>query len=282
MPSIVISFAVLTAIFLSIAALERVKGLQYVDKPVPRPWYRTDIGWYFVAAVSAGLSTFLLRPILVHLAIPGVSSVVGSLPTGWSLVVAVVVFDGVFFTVHRALHRSDRLWVVHKVHHSSRHLDVLATTRTHAFEHLVRNVPAQLTLFAFGFAPQTIAASVLVIGGFGALNHSNLRLPLHSLEWLLITPRLHRLHHVPDTTLNNYATVFSFWDRACGSLVRAETAPSTALGVPGEVDSYPQSFPMAFREPARQIRLDRRGASRLASKSDPVVDEQATARDQAA
>ena len=96
------------------------------------------MAWYLVAALSAGLSTVLLRPVLVHLAVPGLSNVVATLPDGWRLLMAVVLFDGVFFAVHVGLHRSDTLWNVHKVNHSSHHLDVLATTRTHAFEHLVR------------------------------------------------------------------------------------------------------------------------------------------------
>lgn len=190
----------------------------------------------------------------------------GSLPSPVALIVAVVVFDGVFFAVHIGLHRSEALWNFHKVHHSSRHLDFLATTRTHAFEHLLRNVPAQLVLFAFGFAPETIATSILVLGGFGVLNHSNLRLPLARMEGLFITPRLHRVHHVPVTSLNNYATIFTFWDRALGSLRQLDTPAGAVLGVPGEVETYPQSFARAFREPARQIIAERRDANAFAER----------------
>src|SRR5262249_3332864 len=86
----------------------------------------------------------------------------------------------------------------------------------------------------------------------------NLRLPFHRLEWLFITPRLHRVHHVPTSSLHNYATIFSFWDRAMGSLRRRDTPAGAVLGVPGEVETFPQSFGKAFREPARQIRAERR------------------------
>ena len=183
------------------------------------------------------------------------------------LPVAVVLFDGVFFAVHVGLHKSDALWNVHKVHHSSRHLDFLATTRTHAFEQLVRNVPSQLVLFTLGFTPETIVATVLILGAFGVSNHSNLRLPLDRLEWLFITPRLHRIHHVPATSLNNYATIFSFWDRASGSLRQQDTASGAVLGVPGEIETFPQSFALAFREPARQIIVERRAAKAFAESN---------------
>ena len=268
MTSFLIPLGILTTMFLLVATLERVPRLQHTPSRLHRPWFETDLLWYLVAAVAAGLSTFILRPILVRLAIPGLSTVVGSLPSPVALIVAVVVFDGVFFAVHVGLHRSDTLWNFHKVHHSSRHLDFLATTRTHAFEHLLRNVPAQLVLFAFGFAPETIATSILVLGGFGVLNHSNLRLPLARVEGLFITPRLHRVHHVPVTSLNNYATIFTFWDRAFGSLRQVDTPTGAILGVPGEVDTYPQSFVPAFREPVRQLTAERRAAHAFAEEQE--------------
>lgn len=258
MSSFVVSLGVLTSMFLAVAALERVPALQHTPSRFHRPWFETDLLWYLVAALAAGLSTFILRPILVRLALPGASSIVASMPSWLALLAAIVVFDGVFFAVHTGLHRSDVLWNVHKVHHSSRRLDFLATTRTHAFEQFVRNVPAQLVLFSLGFAPETIATTILVLAGFGVLNHSNLRLPLARLEWLFITPRLHRVHHVPTTSRNNYATIFSFWDRAARTLVRRDTPADAVLGVPGEVETFPQSFVPAFREPARQILAERR------------------------
>jgi sterol desaturase/sphingolipid hydroxylase (fatty acid hydroxylase superfamily) len=260
MASFLISIGVLTTMFLLVATLERIPRLQHTPSALRRPWFETDLLWYLVAALAAGLSTFILRPLLVKLAVPGLSTAVGSLAPPIAVGAAVVLFDGVFFAVHVRLHRSDALWNFHKVHHSSHQLDFLATTRTHAFEHLLRNVPAQLVLFAFGFAPETVATAVLVLGGFGVLNHSNLRLPLFRAEWLFVTPRLHRVHHVPMTSLNNYATVFSFWDRATGSLRRLDTPAGATLGVPGEVATFPQSFVPAFREPVRQLIAERREA----------------------
>jgi sterol desaturase/sphingolipid hydroxylase (fatty acid hydroxylase superfamily) len=258
MSRLLVQFGALTAMFLTVAAVERVPRLQYTPSRFRRPWFGTDVAWYLLAALTAGLATFLLRPILTRLATPGISAVTSSMPAWAALIVAVVIFDGVFFAIHVGLHRSELLWTVHKVHHSSRRLDFLATTRTHAFEQLVRNVPSQLVLFSLGFRPATIASSVLVLGGFGVLNHSNLRLPFGRLEWLLITPRLHRVHHVPATSGNNYATIFSVWDRAAGTLVRRDTPSDAVLGVPDEVQTFPQPFARAFREPLRQIHAERR------------------------
>ena len=256
--SFLASISVLTIIFVLVAALERIPALQHSAGPLRRPWFATDLTWYLVATIAAGVSTFVFRPLLTHLAIPGVAAGVAALPGEARFLVAVVVFDAVAFAVHVGMHRSDALWRVHKVHHSSRRLDFLATTRTHAFELLIRNVPAQIVLFALGISARLVVAVVLVYGTFAVIGHSNLDLNLQRIEWLFITPRIHRLHHVPATTQTNFATIFSIWDRATHRLARADTRPDETLGIPGEIESFPQRFAPAFREPARQTLAARR------------------------
>src|SRR6516164_3892241 len=103
MAGFVVQLGVLTGMFLVVAALERVPALQHTPSRFHRPWFETDVLWYLVAALAAGVSVFVLRPILVRLAIPGLSGWIGAL-SGWAaLPIAVVVFDGVFFAVHRRL-----------------------------------------------------------------------------------------------------------------------------------------------------------------------------------
>jgi len=58
----------------------------------------------------------------------------------------------------------------------------------------------------------------------------------------------------------NFATVLSVWDRIAGTLALTDTAPDEPIGVPGEIDTYPQRFDRAFGEPFR--RLQRRRARR--------------------
>ena len=264
MTTFLISIGILTTIFAFVALLERIPAIQQCPGPLRRPWFTTDIAWYFVATVAAGVSTFVFRPLLGQLALPGVSSAVATVPAALRFLFAIAVFDAVAFAVHLAMHQSSALWRVHKVHHSSRRLDFLATTRTHAFELLIRNVPAQVALFALGFPPSVVALVVLVYGTFAVVGHSNLRLNLRRVEWLLITPRIHRHHHVPATTQANFGTIFSVWDRATHRLVRADTSSAAVLGVPGEIETFPQRFGPAFREPLRQAVSARRN-SRLAA-----------------
>ena len=266
----VVPFAILTALFLVVAALERVHRLQFRPSALLRPHIGTDALWYLVAGGAAALSTYVFRPVLSHLAIAPLQIGVAAMPAALRLAIAVTIFDFVAFAVHLAIHRSDALWSVHKVHHSSLHLDWLATTRTHMFEHLVRNIPAQAVLFAFGFTSPTISGAILVYALFAVVGHSNLDLDLSVLELIFITPRLHRRHHVPDTTQHNFGTILSIWDRMFKRLLIADTQPDEHFGVPGQVHSYPQRFPDAARQPLRENLARARSLHRSSPIDDAV------------
>jgi sterol desaturase/sphingolipid hydroxylase (fatty acid hydroxylase superfamily) len=250
----VLSFLVLSSLFLTVFALERVPAFQFRPTRLIRPFMTTDGAWYLVATTANLVSTFVFRPQLSKLAIPGVADSISTLPPIPRLCLAVVVYDFVAFAVHVGIHRSDVLWSVHKVHHSSLQLDGLATTRTHLFEHLLRNVPAQTALFALGMPAPTVASALLIYAAFALHGHSNLRVGGRWLELLFVTPRLHRLHHVPATTQNNFGTVLTVWDRLFGRLVVRSASPEERTGVPGEIDEYPQRFLVAFRQPMTEVR----------------------------
>jgi sterol desaturase/sphingolipid hydroxylase (fatty acid hydroxylase superfamily) len=261
--SFVLSVAILTVVYLVVARLERMPALRFRVLPSPRPYLATDVAWYGLAILATAISVFVLRPQLAKLEIGPVRNAVAHLPLAAKFLLGLIVFDFVSFVVHVSLHRSNTLWNVHKVHHSTLHLDGFATTRTHMFENLLRFVPGQVVLFVMGMSAAVVAPVVAVAAIYGVSNHSNLGTKLHWIEGLLVTPRLHRRHHVPSTTQRNFGAIFTIWDRCFGTLIRQDTTPDERYGVPGEIDSYPQRFLPAFRNPVAQYRRQR--ADRLTS-----------------
>ena len=247
--SFLLSVAALTVVYLVVAKLERTPALRFRSLPSPRPYLATDTAWYLLAVLATAISVFVFRPVLSQLEVGPLSEWVNALPLAVRFVLALAVFDFLSFLVHRQLHRSKRLWEFHKVHHSTLHLDGFATTRTHMFENLIRFVPPQAVLFLIGMPANIVAPTVAIAAIYGVSNHSNVGMNLRWAEGLLITPRLHRRHHVPTTTQNNYGGIFTIWDRLFGTLVRADTSTDERYGVPGELDSYPQRFGPAFRQP---------------------------------
>jgi sterol desaturase/sphingolipid hydroxylase (fatty acid hydroxylase superfamily) len=255
--SFLVSLAVLSVVYVVVARLERMPALQFRALPSPRPYFTTDLAWYGLAIAATAVSVFVLRPQLVKLEIAPLHHAVARLPLAAKFIFGLVVFDFVSFVVHVSLHRSNTLWNVHKVHHSTLHLDGFATTRTHMFENMLRFVPGQAVLFVMGMSASVVAPVVAVAAIYGVSNHSNLGTNLRWVEGLLVTPRLHRRHHVPSTTQYNFGAIFTIWDRCLGTLIRRDTTPDERYGVPGEIDSYPQQFLAAFRNPIVQLRQQR-------------------------
>jgi sterol desaturase/sphingolipid hydroxylase (fatty acid hydroxylase superfamily) len=259
--SFVLSIAVLTAVYLLVGRVERVPAIQFRRLSSPRPYFATDLAWYGVAIAATAVSVFVFRPLLSRIAVAPVRDTVAGAPFLLRLLAGVVVFDFGSFLLHRCLHRYDPLWSIHKVHHSTLELDGFATTRTHMVENLLRFVPPQALLFVIGMPVGVVAGSVAIAAIYGVSNHSNVGVDLRWLEPMLVTPRLHRRHHVPSTTQTNFGGILTIWDRVFGSLAPAETAEVERFGVPGEIDSYPQRFVVSFRQPFADLRASR--ASRV-------------------
>jgi sterol desaturase/sphingolipid hydroxylase (fatty acid hydroxylase superfamily) len=255
--SFFLSVAALSVVYLLVAKLERVPALRFRVLPSPRPCLWTDLAWYGVAIGATAISVYVFRPQLSKLEIAPISHAVRSLPLAARFLMGLVVFDFISFAVHVGLHRSDVLWNVHKVHHSTLNLDGFATTRTHMFENLLRFVPGQVVLFLIGMPASVVAPTVAIAAIYAVSNHSNLGADLRWAEAVLVTPRIHRRHHVPATTQNNFGAVFTIWDRLLGTLVRRDTSADERYGVPGEIDSYPQRFGAAFRHPLTEVRQQR-------------------------
>lgn len=186
--SFLLSVAALTVVYLVVAKLERTPALRFRTLPSPRPYLATDAAWYLLAVLATAISVFVFRPVLSRLEIGPISARVNALPLAARFLLALAIFDFLSFAVHVGLHRSDRLWNFHKVHHSTLHLDGFATTRTHMFENLIRFVPPQAVLFVIGMPADIVAPTVAIAAIYGVSNHSNLGINLGWVEALCVTP----------------------------------------------------------------------------------------------
>jgi len=186
----------------------------------------------------------------------GVAPALHALPAPLALGIAIVLYDLGAYASHLLLHRVDSLWRLHEVHHSSPTLDWIATFRGHVGEHALRHLLSPALLLLAGFPVACVALATAIYTAWAAFVHANLRIRLRFLGPQLITPRLHRLHHVPGTSGRNLGTIFSLWDRMRGTLVTDPAAPLGPLGVPGREASYPQAWLAQLVEPFRRERAD--------------------------
>jgi sterol desaturase/sphingolipid hydroxylase (fatty acid hydroxylase superfamily) len=140
-------------------------------------------------------------------------------PPWASIPLAIVISDLAMYWTHRLIH-TRALWPVHRWHHSPRYMYWLAGGRMSFLQGVVYTLPA--TAFAILHVPGGAIAAYALFGI--VLNHwmhSNLRLKSRWLEAIVVTPRIHHIHHSADPRHHgrNFGSLFSFWDRMFGTFV---------------------------------------------------------------
>jgi sterol desaturase/sphingolipid hydroxylase (fatty acid hydroxylase superfamily) len=109
------------------------------------------------------------------------------------------------------------------VHHADTSVDVSTSLRNHPLE-LLLTIPASALVILILGAPVSVVVAVQSILVAGAIwEHADVVLPKRldrALALLLVTPRLHRLHHSPDRGNHdsNYGNSLTLWDRLFGTL----------------------------------------------------------------
>ena len=173
------------------------------------------------------------------------------LPFWLSVVIAVVVLDGVIYLQHVMFHAVPALWRLHRMHHADQDFDVTTGARFHPVEILLSMVLKLGAVAARGPPALGVLIFELLLNATAMFNHGNWRLPLaldRGLRWFVVTPDMHRVHHsiVPEETNSNFGFSLPWWDRLFGTYRDQPAAGHDAMTIGIE----------QFREPADQ-RLDK-------------------------
>jgi sterol desaturase/sphingolipid hydroxylase (fatty acid hydroxylase superfamily) len=161
-----------------------------------------------------------------------------ALPGAVELVLVFLLLDLSFYYWHIANHRIALLWRIHNVHHIDPDLDVTTAFRFHFAEVALSAGfrAAQIALIGPSLAAYAVYEVLFQAGTL--FHHSNLRLPIgfeRLLNKLLVTPRMHGIHHsgIRHETNSNFGVVFPWWDRIHGTLRLNVPQASIVIGIPG-------------------------------------------------
>jgi sterol desaturase/sphingolipid hydroxylase (fatty acid hydroxylase superfamily) len=149
-----------------------------------------------------------------------------------------LLMDLSFYYWHVANHRIPFLWRFHNVHHLDPDLDVSTGFRFHFGEVALSAAFRVVQVTVIGLTAWTYITYELIFQANTLFHHSNTRLPIaleRALSWVLVTPRMHGIHHsqVRDEANSNYSVVFSWWDRIHRSIGLDIPQSSIVVGVPG-------------------------------------------------
>ncbi len=167
--------------------------------------------------------------------------------TPWlvTALVFMVVSDFLQWCVHVALHKVPFLWQLHKVHHSVVDMDWAGNFRFHWAEIVVYRSLLYVPLLFLG-GPIEALFPVYVFGTFwGHFNHSNLRIGLGPLGYVMNSPRMHMWHHDASSeggVGKNYGIVRSLWEFLFRTAYWPRDRAPRSLGFPG-IEHLPRHLP---------------------------------------
>ena len=195
-----------------------------------------------VAGAAAAAITLAERPVVAPLARWVDRTDAGLLPRlglpRWAEgALAVVGMDYGLYLWHIALHRVPLLYRAHAAHHADLDMDVSTALRFH-FAELIASVPyraAQIALLGVRPAPLAAWQTLTVLSVM--FHHSNVRLPVsveRVLSWLVMTPRLHGIHHsiVEREFDSNYSSGLAVWDVLHGTRLANVPQQAVTIGIP--------------------------------------------------
>jgi sterol desaturase/sphingolipid hydroxylase (fatty acid hydroxylase superfamily) len=190
------------------------------------------LGQYLLWSTLAIALLSALHGVVNAHAPPSLRHAVGRWPLWLVATLAVVAGDVLVYWFHRACHRFDCLWRFHAVHHSSERLDWLAAHREHPVDGVLTQLAQNLPAMLVGLPFHALAVLIALRGAWSILIHSNVRLPLGALRYLLGAPELHHHHHARvERTVHNFANVAPWLDLVFGTYHRPTSPETYPLGV---------------------------------------------------
>ncbi len=132
--------------------------------------------------------------------------------------ILLVAEDFMYYWLHRIDHFCRFFWAVHVTHHSSSHFNFTVGFRSSVFEPLYRFV-FFIPLAWVGFSPVNIAFMYSATQIWGIIVHTEKIGRLGWLEYLLVTPSHHRVHHAsnPRYLDKNLGMFLILWDKLFGT-----------------------------------------------------------------
>jgi alkylglycerol monooxygenase len=190
--------------------------------------------------------------------------------------------DLVWYWYHRLAHEINLFWAVHIVHHQSEDFNYTVSARITVLQAVLRTAFWSV-LPLLGFPAHMITTMLLIHGLYPFFIHTQVIGKLGILEYILVTPSHHRVHHASNEKYldKNYGDVFIIWDKLFGTFQKEEEAPVYGLTKPLKSYSFLWQHFHYFIELGFAIRQQKGFLNKVKiifarpDKVDPVVREQA-------
>ncbi len=166
-----------------------------------------------------------------------------------SFIFYLVILDFVAYWLHRAQHQINLWWALHSLHHSQQQMTFWSDNRNHLLDDIVIDAAFALVALLIGVAPAQFVALVVAGRVVESLSHANVRLSFGRFgEYLLVSPRFHRVHHAMGLGHEgqargcNFAVLFPVWDALFRTANFENVYPATGVRDQLEGRDYGHGF----------------------------------------
>jgi sterol desaturase/sphingolipid hydroxylase (fatty acid hydroxylase superfamily) len=183
--------------------------------------WRDFIAYVFFRSVILPVGLYLNGVVLIYDLVP---TSVANLPLSARVPVYLILADFGHFWVHRLTH-TKYFWRVHKWHHSPNHMYWLSGARTTIPDFFLVNTPYFLAYQLLDISPWWMATAMAATAILqNDWMHMNVTWRSTWLEWIIVTPRYHHIHHSDDPQfyMKNLGSLFTVWDRLFGTYVNPD------------------------------------------------------------
>jgi sterol desaturase/sphingolipid hydroxylase (fatty acid hydroxylase superfamily) len=146
--------------------------------------------------------------------------------------VLIVSEDFMFYWLHRVDHYCRFFWAVHVTHHSSEEFNLTVGFRSSVFQPLYRFIYF-IPMAFMGFKGIDIMFAYSATQIFGILVHTQTIRKLGFLEYIIVTPSHHRVHHGSNVKYldKNMGMFLIIWDKLFGTFQAEEEDEPVKYGL---------------------------------------------------
>ena len=147
--------------------------------------------------------------------------------------------DLLWYWYHRLGHEVNLFWAAHIVHHQSEDFNYTTAARITVFQAIARGIFWSI-LPIIGFKAEMITIFLLIHGTYPFFTHTQLIGKLGWLEYILVTPSHHRVHHSSNNEYldKNYGDMLIIWDKIFGTFAAEKETPKYGLTTPLDSHSF--------------------------------------------
>ncbi len=160
------------------------------------------------------------------------------------IILSLLLLDYTLYLWHVLSHRWSFLWRFHRLHHQDADLTATTGLRFHFAEMLLSVFWRSAQVIIIGVSGPALALwqGLTLVGVL--FHHSNIRLPMgfeKKLNWLIVTPRMHAIHHSikKEETDSNWSSGLTVWDYLHGTLRLDVNQDKIVIGDPDAPERIP-------------------------------------------